>query len=164
MNRSQIRDFRRSFRRLERALDVLLKDCCCEVTIAQCHVLMEVERLEKPTIGDLAADLGLDKSTLSRSIDNLVLLRLVKRLSDPSDRRAQRIALTGAGRKVCNRINRQSDRYFRDVFSRVPRRLHEGLLEHFQLLVDAVAPPRGARPTGPAKPAPACKGPVARRR
>lgn len=48
-------------------------------------------------LGELA---GLDKATLSGVVDRLVRRRLLSTSTDPSDRRARRLALTDAGREV----------------------------------------------------------------
>ncbi|WP_249713771.1 MarR family winged helix-turn-helix transcriptional regulator [Rhizomonospora bruguierae] len=47
---------------------------------------------------DLAAEAGLDPSTVSRAVASLVAHGLVERQADPADRRASVLALTGAGR------------------------------------------------------------------
>jgi DNA-binding MarR family transcriptional regulator len=49
---------------------------------------------------DVAADLGLDASTVSRHLRALERLGLVERAGDPEDRRAQRVSLTDRGRDV----------------------------------------------------------------
>ncbi|MGW5075535.1 MarR family winged helix-turn-helix transcriptional regulator [Rhodococcus sp. NPDC004095] len=46
----------------------------------------------------LIATLGLEKSTLSRQIDALTRLSLVRRIPDPSDARAKLVELTADGR------------------------------------------------------------------
>ena len=52
----------------------------------------------RPT--DIAADLGLDASTVSRHLRALEQLGLVERAGDPEDRRAQRVSLSDNGRDV----------------------------------------------------------------
>jgi DNA-binding MarR family transcriptional regulator len=51
-------------------------------------------------LNDLADRMGVSPPTASRSVDALHELGLVERVSDPQDRRALRIALTSAGRKL----------------------------------------------------------------
>lgn len=46
----------------------------------------------------LVAELGVEKSTLTRQIDAVVRLGLVERLPDPHDARARLVSLTDAGR------------------------------------------------------------------
>jgi DNA-binding MarR family transcriptional regulator len=52
---------------------------------------------------DIAADLGLDASTVSRHLRTLEQLGLVERTDDPDDRRAQRVALSDRGHEVLDR-------------------------------------------------------------
>jgi DNA-binding MarR family transcriptional regulator len=52
---------------------------------------------------DIAADLGLDASTVSRHLRTLEQLGLVERTDDPDDRRAQRLALSDRGHEVLDR-------------------------------------------------------------
>jgi DNA-binding MarR family transcriptional regulator len=51
-------------------------------------------------LNDLAERMGLSPPTASRSVDALYELGLVERVPDPDDRRALRIDLTGAGKKL----------------------------------------------------------------
>jgi DNA-binding MarR family transcriptional regulator len=53
---------------------------------------------------DLARMAGLDASTVSREIGQLISLGLVERRSDPHDGRAARLALTPAGRDHLDRV------------------------------------------------------------
>lgn len=73
---------------------------CCGVTVAQCHALLEVEKNGEISLVDLAYALGLDNSTLSRTIDSIVQERLVERRANPHDRRHISIALTDKGKEI----------------------------------------------------------------
>jgi DNA-binding MarR family transcriptional regulator len=55
-------------------------------------------------MSDLAGELMLDKSTLSRQVDAAVRTGLVERVVDPSDARARLVRLTETGRE---RLSRQ---------------------------------------------------------
>jgi len=76
----EIRHFRRILRRFERLTNAQIKNCCSGVTLAQCLVLLEVEEQDRPTMGQLASQLRLDNSTLSRTVDGLVGNGMVERL------------------------------------------------------------------------------------
>ncbi len=73
MDHALIRTFRTESRRLERIIgNYLQRDTCCHgVSVAQCHTLLAVEQLGKPSLGALVALLELDKSTVSRTVENL---------------------------------------------------------------------------------------------
>lgn len=137
MKKNRIRQFRKTLRRLERLIDSQQKFCCSGATLAQCHVLLEVEELGQSTTGQLAESLNLDKSTLSRTIDGLVNLRLLARLSNPQDRRTIPLSLTKQGEAICETINSASDVFYSQVLERIPGDLQPQVMESFDRLVQA---------------------------
>jgi DNA-binding MarR family transcriptional regulator len=132
-----IRSFRRSLRRLERLLSLLLErqDCCCGLSHAQCHPLLELEEHEQATVGELAQRLQLDKSTMSRSVDNLVRQGLLQRTTNPKDRRFVLVSLTAEGRSRCSEINWKNDTYFGKVLGQLPEEQRHELVGQFKRLV-----------------------------
>lgn len=62
-------------------------------------MLMMLRRADAVAMADLHADLGIEKSTLTRRIDSTVRLGLVERTPDPNDARARLLALTPACRQ-----------------------------------------------------------------
>jgi DNA-binding MarR family transcriptional regulator len=86
----------------------------------------------------LAQRLGLDKSTLSRTIDGLVDIGLVDRLPNPSDRRFTPLSVTEQGKAVCNVINRSADDYYGRVFENIPQEKHEAVIKNLSLLVQVL--------------------------
>lgn len=146
MKNTQVRVFRKTFRRFERLISDQLKDtcCCCGVTLAQCHALLEMEEQKTTNTSRLSKSLGLDKSTLSRTVDGLFNIGLVKRISHASDRRFTQLTLTKKGKDVCKKINLENDRYFKEVFKGIKKELHEEVIEHFDLLVQALAQRSGS--------------------
>src|SRR5690554_6773377 len=73
---------------------------CCGATITQCHAIVEIGRSEKISLVDLADILYVDKSTMSRTVNNLVEAGLAVRELDANDRRYVTIQLTENGRSV----------------------------------------------------------------
>jgi DNA-binding MarR family transcriptional regulator len=137
MNRQeQIKLFRRHLREIERAVSGSLKDqtTCCGVTLAQCHVLLELEEMGSPSIVELAEKLKLDASTLSRTIDGLVKSGWVSRTENPRNRRSSLISLTQEGRKTCDEINERCNQFYSRVFARIPAAQHAKLLDAVELL------------------------------
>lgn len=72
-------------------------------------------------VSDLAAVLGNDVSTISRQVSHLAQLGLVERQVDPSDRRAQVLALTPAGENLLRELREQRDRLLDTVIGDWPR-------------------------------------------
>ena len=137
MNTRQIREFRRILRRFERVTNTQLRNCCAEVTLPQCLVLLEVDDEKRLTVGQLASRLRLDNSTLSRTIDTLVRSGLFDRSRDDGDRRIVWIRLTEAGDAICAAIHEQNDAIYREVFARIPRSRRDAVVRNFGVLVQA---------------------------
>jgi DNA-binding MarR family transcriptional regulator len=140
----EIRALRASLRVLEREISRCLEDQteCCGVTLAQCHVLLELESLGRVSLKVLSESLELDKSTLSRAIDSLVGLDLVTRRDDPENRRQQMIALSKTGKAKVEDINQRCDAYYRQLFGRVPEVRRANVMEAVTILADAMVAER----------------------
>lgn len=131
---------RELIRMLVRELGVLEKSdaSCCKVSITQCHAIVEIGRKEKISLVDLAALLGLDKSTMSRTINNLVEADLVLRNIDMENRRYVIIQLTEKGSSVFRDIEKSMDEYYMGIFNSIPVNKRSQVLESLQLLKEAV--------------------------
>lgn len=118
MKQSSIRAFRRNLRRFERLNQLANTTCCGGITLAQCHILLEIENLSETTTKQLSENLWLDKSTLSRTIDGLKKQGFIKRYSSPRDRRFTILSLTRKGIDKCKTLNTYNDNLYIDVFKR----------------------------------------------
>jgi DNA-binding MarR family transcriptional regulator len=128
--------FRAKLREIERAVWLQNKSeaLCCGVTLAQCHAILEIGEAGELNLKDLAARLGLDKSTLSRTVESLVKDGLADRTPSSTDRRATVIRLNGKGHIARNRINSTWSRICRDMFRSIPREKHNQLIESISIL------------------------------
>ncbi len=118
IDQQTVTKFREILRRFEREVFMQNSESCCSgVTLAQCHTLLEIESKSKETVTELAKSLGLDKSTVSRTIDGLVNIGLVDRSIPAENRRLSTLQLTDAGKNVCQSINCRNDQYFNDILS-----------------------------------------------
>jgi DNA-binding MarR family transcriptional regulator len=139
MQNKHIRVFRKILRQFEREIDYRVNlNCCCGLSLPQCHVILELGELEHTTIANLAQSLNLDKSTVSRTIDSLVKLKMVKRVENADDRRYALVSLTERGLEAFNQLNTLNDGYFERVFESIPKSEHNKLSEHFKLLTDSM--------------------------
>ena len=131
---------RELLRILVRKLGILEKSdaSCCGVTISQCHALVEIGRAGKISLIDLAELLGLDKSTISRTINNLVDAEIVKRETDPENRRYISIQLTDKGTEVFKSIEDNMFAYYSSIFRSIPEDKRNQVLESLQILVQSV--------------------------
>lgn len=122
MAKPSIRDFRRNLRVLEREVERALQaqTDCCGVSSAQCHLILTLEESGASTVGDLAARLELDPSTLSRTVDGLVKAGLAERREDPENRRRQIVTLSGSGKAKADSINSLCDRFYKKLLGSLP--------------------------------------------
>ncbi len=140
-DRTTVQEFRRNLRKLERRLFGQLdgEAVCCGVTRAQCHVLLAIDEKGMTTATDLAADLELDKSTLSRTIDGLVAAGLVRRETNEDNRRSRHISLTGKGQEVASGIDGEWNRYFESLFAGLSQDARRKVVEGISILSDLVS-------------------------
>lgn len=131
---------RELLRVLVKNLGVLKKSdaSCCGVTLTQCHAIVEIGRQEKISLVDLADLLGVDKSTMSRTVNNLVEANLAVRDLDTENRRYVIIQLTENGRTVFQNIEQSMESYYKSIFFSIPEDKRNQVLESLQLLTDAV--------------------------
>lgn len=78
--------------------------CCFDVSVPQCYGLEALVREGPLTLGELAERLYVEKSTASRIVDALERKGYVARTPHPGDRRALRLTVTAAGRRLVGRI------------------------------------------------------------
>ena len=140
MEAEQIRLLREKLRQLEISTNSQFRngEGCCGMTFGQCHTFLEIGKNKEISLVDLTSILGLDASTLSRTISGLVMLGLVSRMISPNDRRYISISLTEQGRKVYNDIDELFAIYFLNVFKLIPGEKHKQVLESIVLFSDAV--------------------------
>lgn len=126
---------------LTRKLGILddLQSSCCGVTFAQCNAIVEIGRARKISLNDLAEVLGLDKSTMSRTINNLVLNDLATREIDPEDRRYITIQLTAKGGESFEEIETGMNEYFVKIYQSLPENKRDQVIESLHLLAQAIS-------------------------
>jgi DNA-binding MarR family transcriptional regulator len=137
MNEKRIHSFRRNLRRFERLNQLANTICCKGITLAQCHVLLEIETLGKTTTKQLAENLKLDKSTLSRTVNGLKKLGLVKRATHVHDRRYTVLTLTKKGKVKCDGLNKFNDSLYNDIFGKFPPKEREIFFQSFNDMIQA---------------------------
>ncbi len=133
-------NLREMIRMLVRSLGILEKGDVCKssITITQCHAIVEIGRRGKVSLIDLADMLDVDKSTMSRTVNNLVEAGLALRDVDVNNRRYVIIQLTDAGQKEFRSIEESMNGYFKSVFEAIPEEKRSQVLESLLLLTEAV--------------------------
>jgi DNA-binding MarR family transcriptional regulator len=140
MDIQRIKLLREKLRQLEREISSPFKPDtgCCGLTLAQCHTLLEVGYRQEVSLVELSSSIGLDASTLSRTIQGLVTLGLVNRLTNEKDRRCVALSLTEQGRRVFADIEATFNDYFGRVLELVPVEKREAMIDSIGLFSDAV--------------------------
>ncbi len=140
MQPNKIQQFRTSLRRFERDVAIGQKKDSRTggLTVVQCHTVINLGSLGETTIGQMAQQMCVDKSTLSRTVDGLVKLDLINRNPHPDDRRYFLISLTQKGEEACEKLNQVNDEYLKRVFSRIPEKEHANVMKYFNMFVNAL--------------------------
>jgi DNA-binding MarR family transcriptional regulator len=78
--------------------------CCYGISVSQCYALAALDEHGQLTMGELAQQMHLTVSTMTRVVDQLVARDLVRRWFDPEDRRVCCVELTKQGRSLLGKI------------------------------------------------------------
>jgi DNA-binding MarR family transcriptional regulator len=99
------------------------------------------------TVAQLAAQVGIDRSGTSRYADRLQEAGLIKRTTDPLDRRATLLSLTPKGSRVIGKLNATLTGHLRALIATWPEGSAAALADGLELLLDGpAAPVAGLRP------------------
>lgn len=141
MNDINSKNFRELIRILERKLGLLNKQdsCCSEVTLAQCHALVEIGRAENISLKDLANLINLDISTMSRTVESLVKKEFVFRTPSETDRRSIDIKLTEKGLKLFRDIESKMDNKFNNIFDQISLEDQLTAFNGLNIVIEALA-------------------------
>lgn len=135
MNKEFIHLFRETMRTFGREIFYQNNASCCNgISLAQCHTLLEIEKNSEISISELAKNLSLDKSTVSRTVEGLVNISLVNRIIPKENRRKAILNLTENGNKVCKTINYTNDTYIENILGDFSINEQEEFLRLFKKL------------------------------
>lgn len=139
-NEQQAKRLREMMRLLVRRLGFLERGeaSCCNITMSQCHAIIELGRAGNLSLVDLAANLSLDKSTVSRSVDTLVNQGLLLRETDPQDRRFVTLRLTEQGVSTYREMETRMEDYFQEIIGAIPQEKREQVIDSVKCLAEAV--------------------------
>ena len=107
------------------------------LTMTQLGVLFLLRQEAGEPAGLLAERLRVTPSTLTRIVDRLVRLNLVRRQEDSDDRRLVRHYLTPEGARSLEEMERTARAYLTEILRQLPREKLERLLEALQDLTQA---------------------------
>jgi len=137
MNKKYIENFRETLKTFDRELFFQNNASCCNgISVAQCHTLLEVEKKPEISISELAKNMSLDKSTVSRTVDGLVNISLVDRAIPKENRRKALLKLTKNGQQVCETINYTNDSYIDKILQIFTAKEQKEFLSLFEKLTE----------------------------
>ncbi|MGD9252810.1 MAG: MarR family winged helix-turn-helix transcriptional regulator [Holophagae bacterium] len=110
---------------------------CCGMTVAQAATLDALTD-GSMRLGELGTRLGIAPSTLTRNLKRLEERGYVQRRRDAADGRAQRVALTAAGRQAAAGVVEQERQFARSVLAHLPHQTAEHSLEVLGELLAAI--------------------------
>lgn len=141
-NQTQL--LRENLRILVRKLGVLERGeaLCCGLTLSQSYSIVEIGRAGVISLNLLTEILGVDKSTVSKSVDKLVNNGILVRDIDPEDRRSVNLYLSDKGKSIYSEVEKRSTAYFDEVVAALPDDKCEQIIESLQYLSQALKGPR----------------------
>ena len=107
------------------------------LSVSQAYALGSIVRLGPLAMADLADDLHLSASTLSRVVDQLVRKSLVRREQSGEDRRVWYVAVTGPGRRLWRQIDDDLVAIDREVLASVAPAERATVIRAVRLLSEA---------------------------
>ena len=116
--------------------------CGQPVSVSAAHALMELEMGGPMSQRALAGRLRLEKSSVSRLVDQLVRRGWVVRDQAPETRRSVALALTDQGREAAGRVARARANRFAGILEKIPEAEREGVFRALDRLVSAADEPR----------------------
>lgn len=101
-------------------------ECCdrmlvvtCELTAAQAYTLLTIDEHGPATMNELATEMRLHGTTMTRMVDALVEKELATRSHDPEDRRIVRVDLTARGQETVQMLRSIKRQFLATAFARL---------------------------------------------
>lgn len=134
-----VQQFREYTRQLECHLGNMNQSdcCCCGVSEAQCFVIVEIGRKPGASIKELASILHIDKSGISRSVEELVQKGFIERNISQEDRRFVTLHLTVKGTERFERIEHDMYLKFKEILEQIPSDKQKQVIEALRLYNEA---------------------------
>ncbi len=134
-----VKQFREYTRQLECHLGNMNQSdcCCCGVSTAQCFILVEIGRKPGISVKELAEILRIDKSGVSRSVEELVQKGFVERNPSKEDRRYVVLNLLSKGQERFKKIENDMYLKFKEVLEQIPEEKQEQVIEALKLYNEA---------------------------
>jgi|GEM_PF-1653771 len=100
------------------------------------HVLMAILKTPENNMTDLSQQMGLEKSSLTRTVDSLIYEGLVVRTYGIQDRRKITLTLTENGLILAQKIEEIMRKYFEDILTYLSEKEKTELYDHLSVSVN----------------------------
>jgi len=134
-----VKQFREYTRQLECHFENINRAdcCCCSVNKTQCFALVEIGRKPGISVKELAEILRIDKSGVSRVVEELVQKEYVERKPSVEDRRFVTLSLLPQGQVRFEKIENDMYYKFKQVLEQIPEDKREQVIESLKLYHEA---------------------------
>ena len=139
MDLDLVKQFREYTRQLECHFgNINSADCCCgSVNKTQCFLIVEIGRKPGISVKELAEILRIDKSGVSRLVEDLVQKDYVERRPSTEDRRFVTLHLLSKGQERFEKIEHDMYYRFEKILEHIPENKREQVMESLRLYNEA---------------------------
>ena len=136
-------DLVKQFREYTRQLECHLGNinsadcCCCSVNKTQCFLIVEIGRKPGISVKELADILRINKSGVSRLVEDLVQKEFVERKPSAEDRRFVTLNLLPKGQERFEKIEHDMYYRFKEVLEQIPEDKQEQVVEALKIYNEA---------------------------
>ncbi len=117
----QIQSLRQSFTRLEKFFNQLMRQqfACCPITVQQWYALEAL--MDGPrTMNELAAEVALHQSTMTRIVDKLVIQSFASKTRKAANQRTVEVRISESGKEICLAMDKQCAQMTADLLDLLP--------------------------------------------
>ena len=132
---TQTQKLRDNTRKLELYLaNISQTGCGCNgISIGQCFSMVEIGRRPGISVKDLATVLNSDKSSVSRTVEDLVQKGMIERKPSQEDRRYVVLNLTEKGNEIFCKIEENMNERFKHILETIPAEKRDMVIEALEL-------------------------------
>lgn len=134
-----VKQFREHTRQLECHLsNINSADCCCSgINKTQCFLIVEIGRKSDISVKELAEIVRIDKSGVSRLVEDLVKKEYVQRKPAAADRRFVTLNLLPKGQERFEKIERDMYYKFKEILEQIPENKRLQVIESLEIYNNA---------------------------
>lgn len=115
---NEVESIRKELRLIVREIGLLSHNCLNSgMTLAQAHVLNYLKQNGITPFSELLLELGIDKASLSRILNNLVSKNYIKMENSSTDKRTKCVSILSLGIEAAEKADYEANKYMSKIFS-----------------------------------------------